>query len=158
MDINRNTNNNNYKSYKPDMEQKIIKNNYNPVQGIHCPTLLNKAFFHNKNIALIQKLIKESVYKNTDNKYKIDDQSEDEIIKLMRDIYLEHGKNLDTCIKGQIKVLNSIVVEKATTLIITQIKQHIAYLKKINSNLMPIDRAVSTTNTGTKLQEVKRFI
>ena len=48
MDINHHISDNiSYSTYKSDIPNKSIKNNYSPVQGIHCPTLLNKAFFHN---------------------------------------------------------------------------------------------------------------
>ena len=65
---------------------------------------LAKLYFSTKNIDLVQEKIKKVVYIAT--KINIDRQSDDELLIVMRSIYLQFGQNCDTNLIEQVKALN----------------------------------------------------
>jgi hypothetical protein len=73
---------------------------------------IEKLFFSDENIDLINKKLILSVWKQTKNACKINYQSKDKLIIVMRYIYIEYGKNLPYDIKKQIDELNCITISK----------------------------------------------
>ena len=58
-------------------------------------TTLSKLYFSSKNIDLVQEKIKNVVKTATENKISIDRQSDDELLIVMRSIYLQYGSNCE---------------------------------------------------------------
>ena len=70
--------------------------------GTFCKNDLSELYFSQSNIDLIQELIIEGVFKISGGT-KICKQSEDEILIVMRSIYLQYGKNQNTNLQTQIR-------------------------------------------------------
>ena len=67
--------------------------------------------------------LKQGVYQKSNGNLVIDDQSEEVIVSIMRNMYLEHSKNLNTNISNADKTLKTIfdtigeVIEKEDNLL-----------------------------------------
>ena len=72
---------------------------------------LSDTFFSKNNIDKIQLLIIQKVYNDSDNRFTINKQSEQELLIIMKSYYLQYSKNLSVNIDKQINVLNSMVVD-----------------------------------------------
>ncbi len=121
------------------------------LKGVQSPNEMNKLFFSEDNIRRIQKKIKLAVATKTKNKFRLDvDQNVDDLILVMRSVYMEYGRYLPNNIVRQVKQLNDQVVKTVLPDIITNIKQYYGYLRDINSPLKPMDRPVNINNAGRK--------
>ena len=130
-----------HRDYKSMMETAM--------KNVQTPNELNKLFFSEENIKRIQKKIKTMVINKTQGKYRLDvDQNVDDLIIVMRSVYMEYGRYLPTGIVRQVKQLNEHVVKTVIPDIITNIKQYYGYLKDINSPLKPIQLPVNVNNAG----------
>ena len=94
---------------------------------------LETIFFSEENIDLINKQLILSVYYNSNKQFKIQNQSTDNLIIIMRYIFIEYARHLPYDILKQIKELNNRVVDEIVPTIITNINQKIDYLKEINN-------------------------
>jgi hypothetical protein len=110
------------------------------MRGILEETLLSDLFFSNLNIFNIQKLIKYNVYQISG--LYIDKQPEIELLDIMTSIYLQYNEHppvnkLDDSLKqmyrNEIDKLNKIVVDTSVPIILTYMKQHLAYLRDIQT-------------------------
>lgn len=128
------------------------------IEGISESTIMSQIFLSQKNINLLQiKII--NIIKN-EYKYKISKQSKNELIIIMRSIYLNNATNNysnKTEIKKELEKLNNLVINYCIKTIINNIKSHELYLKKINNDLNPIDLPSSTNIKGDKQLELKSF-
>lgn len=121
------------------------------LKGVQSPNEMNKLFFSEENIKRIQKKIKLAVATKTNNKFRLDvDQNVDDLILVMRSVYMEYGRYLPNNIVRQVKQLNDQVVKTVLPDIITNIKQYYGYLRDINSPLKPMDRPVNINNAGRR--------
>jgi len=113
------------------------------MRGLYEETLLSDLFFSNININNVQKLIKYEVYNITE--LYIDKQPENDLLDIMKSVYLqykEHPKipknddeknELKEDYKKEIDKLNKIVVDISVPIILSYIKQHLAYLRDIQT-------------------------
>jgi hypothetical protein len=125
-------------------------NNINSISYNITNTSLSVNFFSKENINKIQNLIKRGVYYKSNKQHIIADQNEQELVIIMRSIYLQYGKNLPTNINDQINELNNMIVEWAIDNIISNIEQYISYKKTCSTLPMPMERAQLTSTAGTK--------
>tara|TARA_B110000037_G_scaffold216793_2_gene276581 strand:+ start:81 stop:602 length:522 start_codon:yes stop_codon:yes gene_type:complete len=113
-------------------------------------TTLSKLFFSPDNIKNLQNQIRYNVYKSSNNKYKIGEQNYEELIVIMRSIYLQYSPNLNYQYKKQIMYLNDNVIKWAVPKIINEIKQYVKYIDDVQNLPVPIDRPTNMSNTGMK--------
>lgn len=112
---------------------------------------LSKLFYSQENMKRIQKKIRQTVFERTKGQYRVDvDQDDQDLLLTMRAVFLEHARFLPFRIIHQVKELNKRVVEYVVPDMITQIKQHYAYIKEINEPIKPIPRPVNVNNAGRK--------
>jgi hypothetical protein len=110
-----------------ELRDQFIKNT---IKQTECEISdLAKYFFSDANINLINKQLVLRVYNKTDKKYKIPFQSKDNLIIVMRYVWIQHAKNLDFKIKEQITELNCHVISEILPQVITNIEQYYGYLK-----------------------------
>ena len=133
------------------MRSEFIKNQ-NKI--IECNiTELPNIFYSDENITLINKKLIVAVYKNTNGEIKIKPQSSEQLLIVMRYVFIEYARHLPYDIKGQINELNCRVVSEILPNVITNAQQHIGYLKdieKIREPLpLPISTKYNTTNSKT---------
>ena len=77
--------NNNLKYYKK-----------NSLKGIQTKSILSDAYFSKDNINQIQNMLRYNVYVRSNKEYIVDRQSDTQLLIIMRSIYLQNSKNLDT--------------------------------------------------------------
>lgn len=128
------------------------------IESIHTLTPLNFAYFSPQNVKIIQNAIRYEVYKRTDGKHVISEQSDTELAIIMRSVYLQFGKNLPTNIPQQIQELNQTVVELVVPKIIVQIQQYERYLQDISNPYKIMDRPMNQNVHGEKSFNMARFI
>jgi len=131
-------------------------NNINSISQKITNTSLSVNFFSKYNINNIQTLIKRGVYYKSNKTHIIADQNEQELVIIMRSIYLQYGKNLPNNINDQINELNTMTAEWAIDNIISNIEQYISYKKTCSTLPMPIEHAQLTSQKGTKTLEITR--
>ena len=139
-----NINNNNFKKFA--------------VEGVTERNQISDLFLSQKNIDFIQnKIIKTLKIKHN---YNISNQSNFELLIIMRSIYLNNCtnnyKNMND-IKKEIIKLNDLVVNYSVDNIFKNIKSQELYLKKINNDLEPINLPSNTNSKGDKQLEFKSF-
>tara|TARA_Y100000816_G_scaffold267137_1_gene228275 strand:+ start:3285 stop:3911 length:627 start_codon:yes stop_codon:yes gene_type:complete len=148
-----------YDLYKDSSkEQNNFKNtlNYN-----HEDTPLSVMYFSKNNVEQIQQDIKLKVYQitkedndplyiksNNNNGIVISRQDDLQLQIIMRSIYLQYAKNMNSNINEQINELNQLVIKECIPTIITGIKQHLLYIADIQKYPMPMDHSVNTSSSG----------
>ena len=140
---------------KPAINTEDINNS---VSRNIASTDLSTAFFSKKNIQKIQDDIINEVYIKSNKEFIISNQSERELIIIMRSYYLQYGKNLPSDINIQIQTLNKYVIDWSVEEIIKNINQYIYYKKSVSSLPMPMERAQLPSQKGTKTLEIKSYI
>ena len=127
-----------------ELRDQFIKNT---IKQTECEISdLAKYFFSDANIDLINKQLVLRVFQKSGNKYKIPFQSRDQLIIVMRYVWIQHAKHLDFQIKEQIIELNCHVVSEILPGILTNIEQYYGYMKdyenrensKFNINDLPV--------------------
>lgn len=119
---------------------------------------LSKVFFHPKNIDLIQRQIIAEVFRRSRGEYLIEKQNEQDLLVVMRSIFIQFAKHLPYDVKGQIRELNRIVVNEVVPDILSQINFYFGYFKVINEPRQIIDHPKNVSNAGLKtLPSVSRL-
>lgn len=126
-----------YKEYSLSENINITKKSRNVVndmlRGIQEPSVFSMLYFSSENINEVQRLIKYNVYKQAN--FRIDNQSEQEILIIMRTIYLEFSKipQKQEYYTYEIARLNQLVVERAIRIILSEIAQQKKYIFDITN-------------------------
>lgn len=137
-------------------ESILSENNVNSISQSLTNTPLSLQFFSKENINTIQSLIRRVVYHRSNNTHIISNQNEQELLIIMRSMYLQYGKNLAYDIDKQINVLNNITVDWAAINILSNIDQYISYKKTCSTLPMPLERAQLPSQKGTKTLEITK--
>lgn len=120
------------------------------LRGVQQESMLSKVFFHPKNVDLIQKQLIMYVFRITDGSYLIEKQDEADLQIVMRGIFLQHAKHLDTGIREQIRELNNLVVDDVAPGIVSEIKSHFGYLERAFGKREIMDRPMNVSNAGLR--------
>lgn len=144
------------KTLRGSNTQSVFKNLYGE-------TLLTFLFFSQENVDNIQKLIRMLVHKHT--KEVIDNQSNTELLVIMRSIFLaysKHPKLLDESMSeeerkklliqytDEVDRLNQLVIDSTVPVIVSQLQQYLVYLSDASSPLRVMEKPLSTSVKGTK--------
>lgn len=107
----------------PDLNSKFAmmdriplntKTDYSNVnRGIIEKTELSSEFFSKNNIYSLQTKIKEGVYTKSNNKLKINDLPENQLLSIMNNMFMYRPRNYPNNISKQIEELNNYVLEKS---------------------------------------------
>jgi hypothetical protein len=127
------------------------------IRGNVMATPLNQAFFSPANVQIIQNRLRREVYERSHGEFLIDEQSVDELMTIMRAMYLQYGKNQPTNIRGQIDDLNTLVVNWAVPRIVSECSMHKTYLHDIQNMPVPLAQPVLESRAGTKSASFDRF-
>ncbi len=121
------------------------------VTGSIVPSKLSKLFFGERNIRLIQQMIKDDIKKRSKGVFILhEDQDDMDLIVSMRYIYLHYSQFLDFDFAKQIKQLNAKLLNFIVPDMITNIKQQYGYLKDINEPIKPELRPLNVSSAGRK--------
>ena len=124
---------------------------------IHKSTPLNEIFFSEANIAKLQEDIREQVYRMSGNKYKIDNQDEQQLKIIMRSYYLMYSKNNGASITEELADLNSRVVGYSAGKIYSEVDFHQFYIQDLEEFAPPIANPMNVGVYGTRTGELKSF-
>lgn len=126
-------------------------------------TLLTQAFFSNRNVDNIQKLIRFLVHKETN--YIIDNQSVEELLIVMRSVFLQYAehpalldplqpKEIQDKIKKQttneVKRLNEIVINEIYPTVMAGLKQYLQYLNDASEPYQIMDKPINDNIKGQR--------
>ena len=107
-------------------------------------SITGELFFSNENIDLIQKQIILSVYKQLNT--KIPYQKLEDLLIVMRRIYNENCTH-DTCnFTDQVRMLNNTTVHAILPDLVSNIKLHFDYLKKISQPIELLEPPIHITS------------
>lgn len=120
------------------------------IKGNFEKNCVNDLFFSKTNIDALQIGLRNTVANKTDGKHIIGNQSLEELMIIMRAIYLEHGQNLLTNIVEQVKDLNKKVLDFAVPRILIDIQQYEQYIKDASQVHVPMERSLNVSNKGNK--------
>ncbi len=139
---------------KPGISYQLYENEKNPYQfdnslkSIQSDNVLNKTFFSQKNIDMIQNAIINEVVQKTG--YKIGRQSELQLQIIMRSMFLQFGRNDPCNIKQQVIELDRKVIDYSVDRIIVEISQYLEYKNTINKLPVPMSHPQNLSNAGEK--------
>lgn len=119
---------------------------------------VNDLFFSDFNINVLQDAIRYRIYNETNGKYVIGRQSDQELKAVMRSIYFQYSLNQDTNCVGQVKVLNSYVLDWCVQDVLSNLLQHQQYKIDISTLPVPLDRSPLMSKAGTKTLEITSFM
>jgi hypothetical protein len=119
--------------------------------------LISELFFSNENIELINKQLVLAVWKRSKNTYKIPFQKKEDLITVMRYVYIQEAKNLPFKIKEQIKQLNCSVVNEIIPYVFTAVEQYEGYLRDISTPLRPPDLPINTRELDRTLPSISNI-
>jgi hypothetical protein len=127
------------------------------IRGNMATNPLNRAFFSPANVQIVQNKLRREVFDRSGGEFLIDEQSVDELMIVMRSMYLQYGKNQPTDIAGQITELNQLVADWSVPKILAECSMHKTYLHDIQHLPVPLSHPVLLTKTGTKSATFDRF-
>lgn len=135
-----------------EVNEPILFNNRRmySLKGIIQETPMSNLFFSDMNVKVIQMTIRYQIFKDKDK--SIGYQSENELFAIMRSIYLQYANSVLTSdqMLTNLRTLNKAVVDYAVGNIGDQLDQYNAYLEKISSAPVPMERPqVSNTDSWT---------
>ena len=141
-----------YDRFKLSQDDTNRNNTYKceVIKGIALSNPLNQSFFSRKNMDVIQEALKREVYRLSNGKYMIDNQSETELVIIMRGMYFQYSRNLLTAVQPQVNELNDKVIKYCVPQIVSGIVQHLGYLDSVQTMPEVIDHPVNMSNKGTR--------
>ena len=119
---------------------------------------LETQFFSKENIALINKQLIMTVYRKTNKKFLICNQKEEDLIIVMRYVFIENARHLPYDIEGQIKDLNCNVVGEVLPTIVSNVDQKVGYLRDISTQPVGPPLPINTKNLERTLPSVANII
>lgn len=155
IDINIPNQSNIFKLY-----DKIIPNQksyHDALTGNWENTTLSNTFFCKNNIILLNNAIRKKIYDKSKGLYNIGPQNTDELMIIMRAMYLQHALNLDTDITKQVESLNNIVLDYCIPQIYSEIESYIKYTQDVSNMYEPLDRPVLSSLSDKTLELKKWF-
>ena len=109
---------------------------------------LSQVYFSSENINLIQQNIKKNIYDKSG--HMIQNQSYDNLKIIMRSIYLQYAKHINSNIKAQIKELNKLVYNYCIPNILSNIQLYIGFKKQVSELPQQMARPKYLSNAGLK--------
>ena len=133
--------------------QTKVENDYmsDMLRGNWEETTLSRAFFSVDNIKTIQNSIRHEVnLKSGSKNYIIDDQSVDELKIIMRGIYYQYARNLESNVKEQVADLNTKVIDWSVPHILSAVDHYYYYINDISHLPVPMQQPQNISRAGTK--------
>lgn len=135
---------------------QLPSHNVEMMRGKNECSQLDYLFFSNRNIQIIQNTIRKKVHDISG--HVIGNQSENELLMVMRSIYFLNLPLEFPNITDNIKFLNKAVVDQALPKILTNMKQYLIYLKDVQRQRSPFERPKEESIKGHNQLGFKPFI
>ena len=147
-------------STKFSMMDKIpltTKTDYtNVLTGTFEKTRLSDVYFSQNNIQIIQNGLRKGVYDRSNQKILIDEQPRDQLVCIMRSIFYQQSKNLDTNIPQQIEDLNKYVIDFCVNQLFNEAVAYLKYKEDSSKMHIPMTAPLYSNKTNKTL-ELKRW-
>ena len=143
-----------YELYKDSSKQQDT--NISIISNIVVPNALSRTYFSNDNVERIQRQVVNEVYNKSQK--QISKQSYQELQIIMKSMYLQYGRNLNTDIEGQVLTLNKFVVDECVRIIIPNVLQYNKYIEDITSPIPVMPRSQNVSNKGYKFGDFSSLI
>jgi hypothetical protein len=126
------------------------------IKSVHQEkTKLSDVYFSSENLNLLQNEIRKNIHNLYG--YKIDRQSEDDLLIIMRGFYTLYANPETHLVRQEIIKLNKAVIDKATKMIVTNIKMYKIYLRDASNLPVPLQRSELFTSRSNDNIEFKGF-
>ena len=132
-------------------------NYQNVLTGNFERSRLSDAFFSQQNIQIIQNSLRKGVHDKSGGTILIDNQPHDSIVSIMRSMYLQHSKNLETNIPGQIQELNNYVLNYAINNVYSEAVAYIKYRQDASTMHVPMSAPIYSNKTNKTLEQKPWF-
>jgi hypothetical protein len=145
------------KAFELSPESQEVNFQTDALRGVIQKTPLSETYFSADNVNLLQDSIRYLVYQQSCNKHVIDRQSDEQLMIVMRSIYLQNANHQPFNIKEQVQTLNRMVLEFCVPKILGEIEAYLGYRSEISTNPDPIARSTNVNIKGTKTLEIKNL-
>lgn len=132
------------------VSSREIERANNLLRGTNELSVLSAVLFSDANLQIVQNRIRRVVYEKSKGKYVIAPQNQDELLIVLRSMYMQFGRNQPTNISAQVNELNTHVVDYSANAVLTQIDQYYGYIHDASTLPDPIAMPIATSNTGSK--------
>lgn len=105
-------------------------------------------FFSERNRDVLQAEIVRLVNEITQR--TITKQSEDELLLVMRSVYLQYSNNVEVRVPEEVRGLNTLVLDYCVPTIVTNLTQYVQYLREVGRNPAPFPHAENVSTTGMR--------
>ena len=112
-----------------------------------CESELSNAFFSPHNVSALQYAIVEDFHSRTG--IVTERQRKEDLLCIMRAIFMEHCRNLPNGVEEQLIALNILVTNDCVSKVAIGVEQHLTYLKDASTLPLPLSRGESTSIKGT---------
>lgn len=129
----------------------------NSLTGNFERSRLSDAYFSQQNIQIIQNGIRKGVYDKSQQLILVDKQPTDQIVTVMRSIYLQHSKNLENNIPQQIEELNKLVLNYCIKNVYDEAIAYLKYKKDASTMHMPMTAPMYSNKTNKTLEQKPWF-
>jgi len=113
-------------------------------------TPLNKLFFSEFNIQIVQKSIRQA-FKNKTG-VSIDYQNAGDLYAIMRVVFINNAGNHYANVNEQVKFMNSVVIKTTLPQIQSGVAQYMGYIRDIDTLVVPPTPPENTSTYGMKLE------
>ena len=113
-------------------------------------TPLNKVFFSDFNIQVVQKSIRQA-FKNKTG-VSIDYQNASDLYAIMRVVFINNAGNNYANVNEQVKFMNSVVIKTTLPQIQSGVAQYMGYIRDIDTLVVPPTPPANTSTYGMKLE------
>jgi len=135
------------------------------VGGIMESSPLTDAYLSKRNMDCLQNQIIEQVKIKSDGKYVIGKQNANELITIMRSLYLQfqenlfilHPKEISKYVNLEIEKLNKRVLDYTIPQVISAIEQYLESMRMRRQGVLPMDRFVNTSIRGTRTNNLNNY-
>jgi hypothetical protein len=118
---------------------------------------LSDTYFSKQNIQLIQNRLRQGVYDKSQRRIVVDEQPEDQIVTVMRSMYLQYSKNLDTNIQMQVNELNNLVLNFCINNVFNEAVAYLKYREDASTMHIPIMHPIYSNKTNKVLEQKPWF-
>ena len=137
------------------------ENSYNytddAIKNIHSESPVASLFFSEHNTNILQDGIRYSVFSQTTPNKVIERQSKNELLIIMRSIYLQYSRNLQTNVVEQVRTLNARVIDYAVPTILREMTQFTNYKNDISKLPITLEQPQNVSSKGTAVLFTKEL-
>ena len=140
-----------------DIDNDYKSCNNNNLNNLQSESLLSSVFFSDQNMNIIQNAIRYKIWLITNKQQIISKQCNIQLNIVMKSIYFQYSKNLNTKIKEQIIELNDKVMNYCVNNIYNNLQQYKTYTNDISSGLKVMDLPKIDNVKGEKTFRLDKF-